>query len=611
MNKNRALPPKEAGLFKDLLNLYETRQLKKGVKTADLILKKFPEHGETLAMKGLLLSNMGETAQGLALVKQGIRKDLTSHICWHVFGLIQRADKNYEEALKSYFQALKFDRDNLNLLRDTAQLQVQLRLYDGLLDTRSSLLKLRPMWRTHWIGLAVAYQLNGNLPQAIKVIEAYHRILKNVPQYDLSTSETTLYHASLLVQSGDFTAALALLDSSTESRVIIDKTAAAHLRARILTSMGKTDEAEDAWKLLLNLNPDSREYLLGYLTNLGVTDPTQILAILPKSVLGERVALDIAEGDAFIERAKPYIERGLKKGIPSLFVDLKPLYTSPAKRQTIQTIVEQISNDSTDPATHLWTLYFLAQHHSHSPSSSPNMTLALECLTRAIEHTPTLPDLHTLHAHLLKSLSRPLAAAQASNAARLLDGQDRFLNTKTVKYLLRAGLISSAEQIAGLFTKKDASSPAADLEDMQSVLFLTTSAEAYHNIGNLGMALKRWIAITKIFNEFTDDQFDFHSYSLRKFVLEPYISLVRWEDTLKEENAYARAAIGAARIWVSVFDEPTSAKVTLGNTNGEGKKELTDEEKKARKKAKKAQAAQQKDKSVLFIHSFTLPNFGR
>jgi peptide alpha-N-acetyltransferase len=41
----RALPPKEATLFKELLTFYETRQLKKGLKTADLILKKIPEHG--------------------------------------------------------------------------------------------------------------------------------------------------------------------------------------------------------------------------------------------------------------------------------------------------------------------------------------------------------------------------------------------------------------------------------------------------------------------------------------------------------------------------------------------------------------------------------------
>ena len=41
----RALPSKESSLFKDLLTQYEMRQLKKGQKTADQILKKFPDHG--------------------------------------------------------------------------------------------------------------------------------------------------------------------------------------------------------------------------------------------------------------------------------------------------------------------------------------------------------------------------------------------------------------------------------------------------------------------------------------------------------------------------------------------------------------------------------------
>lgn len=41
----RALPSKESSTFKELLNLYETRQLKKAQKAADTILKKFPEHG--------------------------------------------------------------------------------------------------------------------------------------------------------------------------------------------------------------------------------------------------------------------------------------------------------------------------------------------------------------------------------------------------------------------------------------------------------------------------------------------------------------------------------------------------------------------------------------
>src|ERR1700741_4257909 len=61
-------------------------------------------------MKGLILTHMGKREEGLELVKKGIRLDLTSHICWHVFGLIQKGEKNYEEALKSYTQALRFDK---------------------------------------------------------------------------------------------------------------------------------------------------------------------------------------------------------------------------------------------------------------------------------------------------------------------------------------------------------------------------------------------------------------------------------------------------------------------------------------------------------------------
>jgi hypothetical protein len=49
---NRLLPSKEASLFREVLNLYESKQLKKGQKTADQILKKFPEHG---GMIGILI----------------------------------------------------------------------------------------------------------------------------------------------------------------------------------------------------------------------------------------------------------------------------------------------------------------------------------------------------------------------------------------------------------------------------------------------------------------------------------------------------------------------------------------------------------------------------
>lgn len=160
-------------------------------------------------MKGLLLTHMGRREEGIDLVKKGMRFDLTSHICWHVFGLIQKGEKNYEEALKSYTQALRFDKvstqrdlglasspkqahrsfvytrpyihhlqENLNILRDSAHLQTQLRTFDALVETRHTLLRLRPNLRQNWVALAVAYHLNGECDEAKKVLERYESILK-------------------------------------------------------------------------------------------------------------------------------------------------------------------------------------------------------------------------------------------------------------------------------------------------------------------------------------------------------------------------------------------------------------------------------------------------
>jgi len=73
---------------------------------------------------------------------------------------------------------LYLNQENMNILRDGAHLQTQLRLYDGLVDTRFLLLKLRPNLRQNWIGLALAYHLNGNIPEARRVLEHYGRSLK-------------------------------------------------------------------------------------------------------------------------------------------------------------------------------------------------------------------------------------------------------------------------------------------------------------------------------------------------------------------------------------------------------------------------------------------------
>lgn len=58
------------------------------------------------------------------------------------------------------------------------------------------------------------------------------------------------------------------------------------------------------------------------------------------------------------------------------------------------------------------------------------------------------------------------------------------------------------------------------------MLFLTEDADAQRGLGNFGMALKRYHAVQRVFNEIEDDQYDFHGYSLRKFTVNIYLGYV-------------------------------------------------------------------------------------
>lgn len=86
--KPPTLPGKEAALFRQIVKFYELKQYKKGMKAAEAVLKKFPDHGETLAMKALIISQMpgyntepGKKEEAMELVKRGLKNDLKSNVC--------------------------------------------------------------------------------------------------------------------------------------------------------------------------------------------------------------------------------------------------------------------------------------------------------------------------------------------------------------------------------------------------------------------------------------------------------------------------------------------------------------------------------------------------
>ena len=75
------------------------------------------------------------------------------------------------------------------------------------------------------------------------------------------------------------------------------------------------------------------------------------------------------------------------------------------------------------------------------------------------------------------------------------------------------------------------------------------SAESYFRQGDLGLALKKFLAVEKHHADITEDQFDFHSYCLRKMTLRQYVEMLKFQDQLHSHAYFHKAAAGAIR-WI-------------------------------------------------------------
>lgn len=73
------------------------------------------------------------------------------------------------------------------------------------------------------------------------------------------------------------------------------------------------------------------------------------------------------------------------------------------------------------------------------------------------------------------------------------------------------------------------------------------SGESYFRQSDLGRALKKFLAVEKHYLDITEDQFDFHSYCLRKMTLRSYVEMLKFQDRLHSHAYFRKAAAGAIR----------------------------------------------------------------
>ncbi|XP_051153731.1 uncharacterized protein LOC127276996 isoform X2 [Leptopilina boulardi] len=149
-------------------------------------------------MKGLTLNILGRKEEAYDHVRRGLRNDLQSHVCWYVYGLLQRSDKKYDEAIKHYRNTLKWDKGKIQILRDLSLLQIQMRDLDGNKDTRYQLFMLRPTQRASWIGFAISYHLLRDYEMAVKFLNMFRNSPMGFPlAYALMENKTETAYRSV------------------------------------------------------------------------------------------------------------------------------------------------------------------------------------------------------------------------------------------------------------------------------------------------------------------------------------------------------------------------------------------------------------------------------
>ena len=87
---------------------------------------------------------------------------------------------------------MKWDKDNMQILRDLSLLQIQMRDLEGYKDTRHQLFSLRPTHRASWIGFAMSYHLLKDYDMALKILEEFRKTQKKTG-YDYEYSELLMY----------------------------------------------------------------------------------------------------------------------------------------------------------------------------------------------------------------------------------------------------------------------------------------------------------------------------------------------------------------------------------------------------------------------------------
>jgi N-alpha-acetyltransferase 15/16, NatA auxiliary subunit len=445
-----------------------------------------------------------------------------SHVCWHVFGLLHRADHDYKQAASCYKQALRLDPNNLQILRDLSWLQLQLRDVHGFLVTRNSILTLKPAVPLHWVSVAVAKHMVNDIMGAVRVLDVYLETTEM--EVSQEKSELLMYQNELQsrisarealehlerIQADVYDRGAWLYRKAYYLYTLEHYNAAAMVIREDLWSRGHTEDhkthslymacrleqpgwiaAIDSDEAHLSKNTgcrtvahthcsdEQRQTLFGiYVNDLAIQ--------YPKSMsIAKRIPMTLITNDDQWLEALQQLCRDQSQ-VPSLYSEIcfyicdTPLDPVDLRdygryKLCLEKLISSGSDGYENPLL-AGGLYFRGGYYEK----------ALQQLDRQVEGADVI-DVLILKAEVWEQSGQLTKAIDCMQQARKDDPADRYLNNAATKLLLRNDDIDEAIATIALFTRHE-----QNLYEMQCSWYELELAAAYERKEDFGRALKHY-----------------------------------------------------------------------------------------------------------------------
>ena len=436
----------------------------------------------------------------------------------------KQRERNWNESAKAFANALKQDTDNVQLLRELELMQYLGRDLDGLCDTTRRLVTLKPGQAGHWHAFAVAMHLNGHHAFATDICSVWLQMKEdNDPFYaKIGSVEKTQFHLFLArVIDAAHGADAALAHLAKYEAIVWDKTGLWQARAQLYGKLERREDEAACYRTLLDeVNAENLDYFTALRAALSLprdgerlddaqcaqwlAELERVAAVQPRAALPPRLALRcIASNDGeandadFTRRADALARPLLRKGVAAAYSALGDATASAPRRVAqltalVDSYVEALRSggrfpdaaaDSKPelPSVLFWALYLRAQ----CAMAVGDIEATLKWLDEAEAHTPTVIELFSFRALVLKRAGDLDGAFEEREKARRMDLADRYLNNKSAKYALRAGRRKTATKLLGMFTKQG-DDPERYLHDMQCTWFELEAAACHYRAGEIG-----------------------------------------------------------------------------------------------------------------------------